>query len=47
MQAPSRVQQWLLAPPRDPPPWRAETTEQREEREFLKSSGVGVADFLG
>jgi hypothetical protein len=39
MQAPSRVQQWLLAPPRDPPPWRAETTEQREEREFFEELG--------
>ena len=39
MKAPSRVQRWMLAPPRDPPPWRAKTAGQRKEREFFEELG--------
>src|SRR5262245_46415415 len=41
MQAPTRVQRWLLAPPRDPPPWRyRETAAEREAREQCESDGA-------
>jgi len=40
MQAPTRVQRWMLAPPYEPPPWRRqETLAQREHREHLESLG--------
>jgi len=41
MQAPTRVQRWMLAPPRDPPPWRyRETGAEREFRERCESDGA-------
>ena len=41
MQSSSRVQRWLLAPPRDPPPWRyRETGAEREAREQCESDGA-------
>ena len=41
MQSSSRVQHWLLAPPRDPPPWRyRETGAEREAREQCESDGA-------
>ena len=40
MHAPTRVQRWMLAPPREPPPWREqESLAQREHREQLESLG--------
>jgi hypothetical protein len=41
MQAPSRVQRWMLAPPREPPPWRyRETGAEREAREQCERDGA-------
>jgi hypothetical protein len=41
MQAPTRVQRWMLAPPRDPPPGRYwETGAEREFREQCESNGA-------
>ena len=37
MQSSSRVQRWLLAPPRDPPPWRyRETGAERQLRGAIR-----------
>jgi hypothetical protein len=41
MQAPTRVQRWMLAPPRDPPPWRRQESE--DEREFREQSEIDGA----
>jgi hypothetical protein len=41
MQAPTRVMRWMLAPPREPPPWRyRETGAEREAREQRESDGA-------
>jgi hypothetical protein len=41
MQAPTRVQRWMLAPPYDPPRWRyRETGAEREAREQCESDGA-------
>jgi hypothetical protein len=40
IQAPSRVRRWMLAPPREPPPWRRQESEgERAHREALEDLG--------
>jgi hypothetical protein len=44
-QMPSKVQRWLLTPPRDPPPWRRqETAGERAHREKLEDCGAWVGE---
>jgi hypothetical protein len=45
IQAPTRLQRWFLAPPRDPPPWRRqETLEERAHRVQLEDRGSWVGE---
>jgi hypothetical protein len=45
MQAPTRVMRWMLAPPREPPPWRRqEAVGQRAHREMIEDCGAWVGE---